>query len=63
MILITFTGPNKYSFADFFKDENTVTLEYPGRGSRVNEELLTDINDLVNDVFLQFQKEMITSED
>ena len=63
VILLPFAGANKYSFTNFFKDENTVTLEYPGRGSRINEELLTDINDLVNDVFLQFQKEMTTSED
>lgn len=63
VILLPFAGANKYSYTNFFKSTNTVTLEYPGRGSRMNEPLLTDINDLVDDVFLQFQKEIASDED
>jgi external thioesterase TEII len=63
VILLPFAGANKQSYTKFFQAENTVTLEYPGRGSRMNEPLLSNINNLVDDVFLQLKKEIMSGED
>lgn len=54
---IHFAGGSRYSFNGFVKNSpssvNVVPLELPGRGSRVQEDLLTDIDLMVEDIFLQ----------
>src|SRR5688572_16203481 len=56
---LPFAGGNKYSYR-FFEQWapstlELVTLEYPGRGARSHEPLLTDINMLAEDVYLQIR--------
>ena len=52
-----FAGGNKYSYRELEKSANRffdmITLEYPGRGSRITENLITDIDVLVDDLFQQ----------
>lgn len=63
VILLPFAGGNKYSYNNFYKRDDAITLEYPGRGTRIAEPLVTNIYDLVDDVFLQFQRVLKPSED
>lgn len=54
IIVLTFAGGNKYSFSKLHKNiSNFSVLEYPGRGQRVNEDLILDLDNLMEDVFLQ----------
>lgn len=57
LICLPFAGGSKYSYRQYEDAAssllNIVTLEYPGRGSRMREPLVTDINRLVEDVFGQ----------
>jgi external thioesterase TEII len=51
IIAFTFAGGSKYSFKQFSNLLNDFTvLEYPGRGTRVNEELLFDVNLIIEDL-------------
>lgn len=57
---LPFAGGNKYSYRAFSKKTsgflNFITLEYPGRGSRLEEPFYDDINDLVLDLYQQLKK-------
>ncbi len=57
LICLPFAGGNKYSYRSLFNRSatlfNVITLEYPGRGSRMSEQLEPDINVLVDDLYLQ----------
>jgi surfactin synthase thioesterase subunit len=59
LICIPFAGGNKYSYRPLFSESseifNATTLEYPGRGTRIFEELTSDIEALVNDLFKQLK--------
>jgi surfactin synthase thioesterase subunit len=59
LFCLPYAGGNKYSFRDFEKKApeflNIITLDYPGRIPRIREPLLTDINDLVNDLYKQIK--------
>lgn len=59
LICLPFAGGNKYSYRPLFSEIseifNTTTLEYPGRGTRIFEELTSDIDKLVNDLFDQLK--------
>ena len=59
LICLPFAGGNRYSYRPLFNESsaifNVVTLEYPGRGTRIFEELTADINKLVNDLFDQLK--------
>ncbi|UOE51894.1 thioesterase domain-containing protein [Mucilaginibacter sp. SMC90] len=59
LICLPFAGGNRYSYRPLFTETsaifNVVTLEYPGRGTRIFEELTADINKLVNDLFNQLK--------
>ncbi|MFP3802494.1 thioesterase II family protein, partial [Paraburkholderia sp. SIMBA_027] len=51
IIALVFAGGNKYSFTKLSKGiTDFVVLEYPGRGSRFNEKLITNIDTLVEDL-------------
>jgi len=63
IIAFSFAGGNKYSYNNLFPvDYHVSLLEYPGRGVRVKEELITEIESLVDDLFFIIQEE-ITSFD
>lgn len=57
LFCLPFAGGNKYSYRDFLEKAppflKIVTLDYPGRGSRMKEPLLSDINDLTDDLYKQ----------
>jgi surfactin synthase thioesterase subunit len=55
LFCLPFAGGNKYSYRGYGERApsflNIVTLEYPGRGARLKEPLLSNIKDLVNDMY------------
>ncbi|WP_432328231.1 thioesterase II family protein [Mucilaginibacter sp. P25] len=57
LICLPFAGGNRYSYRNFSNSSspgiNLITLEYPGRGMRLDEPLIVDINLLVEDLFVQ----------
>jgi surfactin synthase thioesterase subunit len=58
---IPFAGGSRYSFRNF-QDHlpgnlNLIPLEYPGRGARIKEALLTDMDEIVNDILSQIYAE------
>jgi surfactin synthase thioesterase subunit len=60
VFLLPFAGGNKYSYRKY--EESTpsflklIPLEYPGRGTRQNEPLITNMQLLVDDVFGQMKE-------
>ncbi|MEO6730455.1 MAG: thioesterase domain-containing protein [Ferruginibacter sp.] len=66
LFCLPFAGGNKYSYREFLDKSpsflNIVTLEYPGRGGRMKDPLITDINELVNDIYGQI-KPLINNND
>ena len=59
IIAFTFAGGNKYSFNSFFNRElNVVVLEYAGRGNRMREKLLTNLDDVIADLFPKVQQQI-----
>lgn len=53
LFLIHFAGGNKYSYQPILpllSDFETLSLELPGRGNRINEKLITNLVDAVNDI-------------
>ncbi len=62
IIAFPFAGGNKYSFRHFFPKHLDVTvLEYPGRGTRIDEKLITNIDTLINDILFPEVIKNITS--
>lgn len=59
LFCLPFAGGNKYSYRTFEINApsylNIISLEYPGRGSRVGEPLISDINLLVDDLYFQIK--------
>ena len=57
VFFLPFAGGSKYSYNGFFSeapnDIDVVRVELPGRGSRLSEPLLENIDDLVDDVLKQ----------
>ena len=59
LFCLPFAGGNRYSYRLY--EENLpdfirlIPLEYPGRGARLNEPLVTDINWLVDDLYYQIR--------
>ena len=57
LLCLTFAGGNKYSYREFFQHAppfiNVITKEYPGRGSRIREKLITEMPVLVDDLYAQ----------
>ena len=57
IICLPFAGGNKYSYRPYIEKAPSflefITLEYPGRGTRIREPLISTIEDLVNDLFAQ----------
>jgi len=57
LFCLPFAGGNKYSYREFSEKAppfiKVITLDYPGRGSRMKDSLLTDIEELTNDLYHQ----------
>ncbi len=59
---LPFAGGNKYSYREFVDKAPSflkiTTLEYPGRGSKIREPLLPDINSLIDNLYEQICNEI-----
>ena len=59
---LPFAGGNKYSYREFVEKApsilNVITLEYPGRGAKIKEPLLSDINALADNLYNQISNEI-----
>ncbi len=57
---LPYAGGNKYSYREFKAKAppflNFILLEYPGRGARISEPLVTDIHFIVNDLYNQIRE-------
>ncbi len=57
-----FAGGSKYSFNSYIdyipETIEFIPLEYPGRGARINEPLLTDIYKIVEDLFIAIKDQL-----
>ncbi len=57
MICLPFAGGNVYSYQGYEKlapaSLNVIPLELPGRGARIREKLLKNLDEMVDDVFKQ----------
>lgn len=66
LFCLPFAGGNKYSYRVFAEKAPSFihvnTLEYPGRGARIKEPLISDINILVDDVYNQIKDKVDTTE-
>ena len=62
LFCLPFAGGNKYSYREYAEKAssflNIVPLDYPGRGSRIKEPLVEDIDALVDDVYEQVSKKV-----
>ena len=62
LFCLPFAGGNKYSYRLLSDNApaflNLITLEYPGRGTRVKEQLINNIDPLVNDLYLQVKDKL-----
>ncbi|WP_428229097.1 thioesterase II family protein [Flavobacterium sp.] len=64
VIAFPFAGGNKYSYQKFSQNNsNFVVIEYPGRGKRIKEELIIDINSLIEDLLPQIKNEINSCDD
>ncbi|ACU62624.1 thioesterase II family protein [Chitinophaga pinensis] len=58
---LPFAGGNKYSYREYEQKAppslRVIPLEYPGRGARSQEPLLSEINAIVNDLYQQIASE------
>lgn len=59
LFCLPFAGGNKYCYRKLEKVAEpfieVITLEYPGRGTRISEQLLTDIDALTDDLYKQMK--------
>lgn len=59
LFLLPFAGGSKYSYRNYQERApsllNIIALEYPGRGNRADESLITDIKALIDDLYYQIK--------
>jgi surfactin synthase thioesterase subunit len=57
LVCLAFAGGNKYSYRHLFEKAPSflkiITLEYPGRGSRMSEPLVSEMDMLIEDLYRQ----------
>ena len=62
LFCIPFSGGNAYSYSEFRKylpeEVELINLELPGRGKRIAEDLLTNIDDMTEDLFRIIEPEI-----
>lgn len=62
LFCIPFSGGNTYSYSEFKKylpeEVEFINLELPGRGKRIAEDLLTNIDDMTEDLFRIIEPEI-----
>ncbi|HEY8780381.1 MAG TPA: thioesterase domain-containing protein [Mucilaginibacter sp.] len=60
LLCLSFAGGNKYSYRTLFDKApsflNIMPLEYPGRGTKITEHLVSDIHILVNELYGQVKE-------
>ncbi|MGZ5135291.1 MAG: thioesterase II family protein [Flavitalea sp.] len=60
LFCLPFAGGNKYSYQKYMDKApaflNIIPLEYPGRGARIKEALISDADLLVNDLFEKIKR-------
>jgi surfactin synthase thioesterase subunit len=60
LVCLSFAGGNKYSYRYLNEKApsflNIITLEYPGRGTRIHEPLISDMGILVEDLYRQVKQ-------
>lgn len=57
IVAFPFAGGNKYSYSKMIHNSNEfIVLEYPGRGTRSDKPLITNLNELIEDMFNEFEK-------
>lgn len=60
LFCLPFAGGNKYSYQKYLEKApsflNIIPMEYPGRGARIKEALISDVDALVTDLYNQIQK-------
>lgn len=63
LFCIPFSGGNAYSYAEFKKylpeEIELINLELPGRGKRIAEKLLTDIDSMTEDLYRQIAPQLV----
>jgi external thioesterase TEII len=66
LICLPFAGGNKYSYRSLFSKKskffNPTVVEYPGRGSRVFEKLVSNIDIIVDDIYDQIKRTISNGE-
>jgi surfactin synthase thioesterase subunit len=64
VLLLPYAGASRHSYnfliESFMPETNVLTVELPGRGARVKEPLVSDINELTNEVFQQVVEKLRT---
>lgn len=59
LIGLPYAGGNKFSFNEFYQylgdSVESITLELPGRGKRISERLLDDLDSMTDDLYLQIR--------
>lgn len=61
LLSFSFAGGSKYSFQKLTNQINDLTvIEYPGRGLRMNENLIIDINSLIEDLLAKVENEIVS---
>jgi surfactin synthase thioesterase subunit len=62
LFCLPFAGGNKYSFREYEINAgasiNVIPLEYPGRGARIKEPLLTNVHDMSDDIYNQIRQKI-----
>lgn len=57
LLCLSFAGGNKYSYRALFDKApsflNVITFEYPGRGAKIKERLISDLEILVNELYAE----------
>ncbi|RKR04568.1 surfactin synthase thioesterase subunit [Flavobacterium sp. 90] len=63
IISFSFAGGSKYAFQKFTsKTNDLIVIEYPGRGIRIHEDLIYDIELFIEDLLNKVKNEILTNE-
>jgi len=66
LFCLPFAGGHRYSYREYVENAppflNIIPLEYPGRVSRMQDPLITNIDDLVEDIYIQITSKLDQSQ-
>lgn len=64
LLNFSFAGGSKYSYQNFFSNKSeAIIMEYPGRGMRINEKFITEIDTLIEDLLPKVMEEINSCEE